>query len=230
MMAMQEAVVAATVLGVEAVETEVALSGRQFYFMRHGQTAWNASGLICGRLDPPLDETGCRQAEEAGRVLAGLAFDGVAVSPQWRARQTAALALPGRPLHGCEGLRERDWGALEGRPLAEQCGYRETPAGGESWADFLTRVQGALQQVLAEYDRPLIIAHSGVWRALRALATGAPEGPRIANARPVLVVPSARLLSRVSGAGAAGRNQQETSTATPVPAAVLHADVPVINL
>lgn len=189
---------------IQAAATQAA--ERHFYFMRHGQTAWNAAGLICGRLDPPLDDTGRRQAEAAAPVLAGLPFDGLVVSPQLRARQTAMLAVPDRCWRTDEGLRERDWGVLEGKPLAQQCGYRDTPGGGEPWADFLARVRQALQQALAGYDRPLIIAHSGVWRALRALATGAPEGPRMANAMPVEVVLSVAVQRALEGGARLGRN------------------------
>ncbi len=38
--------------------------------VRHGQTAWNAAGRWMGHADPPLDETGRRQAQALGPALA----------------------------------------------------------------------------------------------------------------------------------------------------------------
>ena len=40
---------------------------------RHGRTEWNAAGRFQGQLDPPLDDTGRRQAAQAAPyVAAGL--------------------------------------------------------------------------------------------------------------------------------------------------------------
>ena len=40
-----------------------------FYFVRHGQTAWNVENKICGRTDSPLTEHGREQAAETGRNI-----------------------------------------------------------------------------------------------------------------------------------------------------------------
>lgn len=160
-----------------------------FVFMRHGQTAANACGLICGRLDVPLDATGRAQARAAEVLVGGTPWSCVAVSSALRARQTAQLALPGVALQTVHDLRERDWGRLEGLPLSEQCRYQDTPPGGETWAAFAARVDAALDGLLARHERPLVIAHSGVWRAIRFRLFGTPEGPRIGNTLPMLVAP-----------------------------------------
>ena len=160
-----------------------------FVFMRHGQTAANACGLICGRLDVPLDATGRAQARAAQGLLGATRWSCVAVSSALRARQTAQLALPEAALTPVHDLRERDWGELEGLPLAQQCDYLDTPPGGESWADFVGRVQGALDSLLAQFEQPLVIAHSGVWRAIHFALYGTPHGPRIGNTLPMLVAP-----------------------------------------
>jgi broad specificity phosphatase PhoE len=39
------------------------------YLVRHGQTPLNESGVLRGLADPPLDETGRRQAERLGAAL-----------------------------------------------------------------------------------------------------------------------------------------------------------------
>src|SRR6478752_9426269 len=42
------------------------------YYIRHGETSWNAEGRLQGTLDVPLNELGRKQAVHAGEVLADL--------------------------------------------------------------------------------------------------------------------------------------------------------------
>ncbi|WP_048636365.1 histidine phosphatase family protein [Brenneria goodwinii] len=162
---------------------------KPFVFLRHGETPLNRDRLIGGRTDVPLTENGEQQARNAAPHLANHTWSCIAVSDKLRARQTAALALPGLPKLIVPDLRERDWGDLELRPYAEQPPYEQTPPGGESWDDFCARITGALNQLLQQYDTPLVVAHSGVFRVLNTLATGSPYGPRIGNAAPMWIMP-----------------------------------------
>jgi broad specificity phosphatase PhoE len=82
------------------------------YFIRHGQTDWNAEHRLQGQADIPLNAVGQAQAERNGRRLAELiedpaAFDFVA-SPLSRTRQTMEL------VRGQMGLR-RDGYRLDAR-------------------------------------------------------------------------------------------------------------------
>lgn len=163
---------------------------KPFVFIRHGETPLNRDGLIGGRSDVPLTETGRRQAQDAQRDLAQYSWRDIVVSPMIRARQTAELALPGADYHIRDNLRERDWGDLEMCSLSQQPPYEETPPGGEPWRDFCQRVTETLNDVLLQYDRPLVIAHSGVYRVLRYLACGTPYGPRIGNVVPMWIAPA----------------------------------------
>lgn len=160
-----------------------------FVFMRHGRTAANAAHLICGRTDVPLSAEGEAQARAAQAILGAHDWSCVVVSAALRAQQTAALAVPGVPQWVVPELGERDWGDLEGLPVEQLCAYTDTPPGGEPWDDFVGRVQRGLDQVLATVPRPLIVAHSGVWRALRNQWQGSPVGERVANAQPLWVQP-----------------------------------------
>ncbi|MBU6500106.1 MAG: histidine phosphatase family protein, partial [Rhodospirillales bacterium] len=42
-----------------------------FWFLRHGETDWNAQNLSQGNVDIPLNETGLAQARSAALLLRG---------------------------------------------------------------------------------------------------------------------------------------------------------------
>ena len=48
------------------------MSAPVIYYIRHGETSWNAEGRLQGTRDIPLNELGRRQAAHAGGVLADL--------------------------------------------------------------------------------------------------------------------------------------------------------------
>lgn len=162
---------------------------KPFVFVRHGETALNRDKLIGGRTDVPLTEEGKWQAQEVCSLLNRERWSGIAVSPLLRARQTAELALPDVSYTVFDDLRERDWGDLELCPWSEQPPYEETPPGGESWDAFCHRVTDVLNTILTQYERPLIIAHSGVFRVLRRYALGTPYGVRPGNVVPMWISP-----------------------------------------
>lgn len=88
---------------------------------RHGESDWNARGLLTGWGDPELTELGKQQARNAGRLLQaeGLRVDRAHASVLRRAAQTAAAILeaagaPSAPVSLHWRLNERHLGALEG--------------------------------------------------------------------------------------------------------------------
>src|SRR5262245_56180445 len=102
------------------------------YYIRHGETEWNAVGRFQGHRDIPLSDRGRAQAGEAGAILLTLmardgrhpgAFSFVA-SPLGRARATmdlvrASLGLaPGGYLLD-DRLREIGYGDWEGLTVSE---------------------------------------------------------------------------------------------------------------
>src|SRR4029450_1149760 len=102
------------------------------YYIRHGETSWNAEGRLQGVQDIPLNDLGRRQATHAGNVLGDLlarddhdtsALPFVA-SPLLRARATmelvrGALRLPPDQYALDDRLREIGYGVWEGSTLAE---------------------------------------------------------------------------------------------------------------
>ncbi len=143
----------------------IPLFTRPFYFVRHGETETNAAGLIAGSLDVDLTARGREQALTVAAVLALEPITGIYASPLRRARETAEpIASRLRvPLHIIQGIAERTWGALEGRPRSAHV-RGTTPAGAETPEVFATRVLQALTEI--DDPVPLIVAHSGVFRVL----------------------------------------------------------------
>ncbi len=163
-----------------------------FVVIRHGETDANRDALVAGRIEAQLTPAG----RAAAQALAGWIWPreiALFSSPQQRARDTAGLAFPLRTPILLEDLRERDWGIFEGRPIAELPPREETPEGGEPWPQMLARVSRALAQAQeqAKGALPILVAHSGVIRAVRHLTSGSPRGPSAANTTPYLFAPDA---------------------------------------
>src|ERR1700749_4816901 len=102
------------------------------YYIRHGETSWNAEGRLQGAQDTALNALGRTQAVQSGHILADLfARDSrdrsqipYLSSPQLRARTTmelmrGALNLPPRDYATDDRLREIGYGQWEGSTLAE---------------------------------------------------------------------------------------------------------------
>jgi probable phosphoglycerate mutase len=105
-------------------------------------------------------------------------------SPLLRARQTAEI-LRGGPQPVEPRLVESDWGAWEGRTLAElraelgadlavneARGLDFRPPGGESPRDVQQRLRPLLAALAEAADTAVAVTHKGVIRAVYALACG----------------------------------------------------------
>jgi len=162
-----------------------------FVFIRHGETDANRAGIIAGSTEPPLNETGREQARAIAPLMAQAKWQAVYVSPQDRARTTASLVMPDYNAKVLDGLRERHWGDLEGRPIAELCPRFDTPPNGEGFDAMCQRVSFAMQQALAAVsdDLTVIVAHSGVARCVLYMTGFEADGPRVPNATPILFRP-----------------------------------------
>ena len=90
------------------------------YFLRHGEAKSNAEAFVGGHgKEIPLTEKGIAQAKATAPLLAHIPFDKIYCSELDRARQTAALALPGRECEYRSQLQEINVGSLVFKPRAE---------------------------------------------------------------------------------------------------------------
>jgi broad specificity phosphatase PhoE len=125
------------------------------YFIRHGETDWNAQARYQGQVDIPLNDTGREQALRNGHALRAAladhsAYDFVS-SPLGRTRETMlivrrALGLTMDGVSFDDRLREMSYGHWEGQlasdlPRTDPAGMAERardwwhwrPEGGESY-------------------------------------------------------------------------------------------------
>ncbi|WP_353813464.1 histidine phosphatase family protein [Agromyces sp. SYSU T00266] len=139
--------------------------------VRHGQTDWNLRGLMQGRTDIPLNDTGRAQAEQAARTLDPADWDVVVSSTLGRARETAAIVAEGLglPVVGeYDDLVEQDFGDAEGTLVSqidERWPGREFP-GKEPEHEVGPRGARALERIAADHAgaRVLAVAHGTLIR------------------------------------------------------------------
>jgi broad specificity phosphatase PhoE len=168
------------------------------YYIRHGETAWNAEGRFQGSQDIPLNDLGRTQAVTAGGILADLlARDGreassmpFVASPLGRARLTmelmrGTLKLPPDHYAVDDRLREIGYGQWEGLTLPEmklhdaatfasrdQDKWGVAAPSGESYASVTLRMREWFDSLLVD---TVAVAHGGTMRALMvALGIAAP--------------------------------------------------------
>ncbi|GAA0593639.1 histidine phosphatase family protein [Caenispirillum bisanense] len=162
---------------------------RPLVFVRHGQTAWNATRLVMGQIDIPLDPTGEAQAAAAAAEVAALPVTSVWCSPLGRCRATAAALLalrPDLPLTVLDDLAERHWGIHQGGDDRLRPPRHHTPPEGESAAAFAERTLRALAAV-DDAGLPVVVAHSGTFRVVLDLYGRDSDGPPVANGAPILL-------------------------------------------
>jgi broad specificity phosphatase PhoE len=164
------------------------------YFLRHGETDWNAERRYQGQVDVPLNDTGRAQAKRNGQALRAflpaIAIAQFISSPLGRARETmellrAELGLVPDQYAIDPRLAELSYGSWEGQlqddlPRLDAVGVAERakdpfhwrPSGGESYADLLKRTIDWLATI--NHDT-VVASHGGVSRCLRAHVLGLDE-------------------------------------------------------
>lgn len=166
-------------------------AGIVLYFVRHGETDWNAIRRYQGQTDVPLNDKGRGQAARNGRILldrlGGRPDIDFVASPLLRAAETMQIVrremgLPPDDFRRDDRLQEIHFGHWEGRVWdvlsvedphhfearkADPFNWR--PTGGESYADLAERVRHWLVEVQCD---TIIVSHGGVSRVLRGHVLG----------------------------------------------------------
>lgn len=140
---------------------------------RHGESTASAKGLLNG--DPyhyfALTRTGRKQAKALGERLRDEPIDLCVTSRFPRTRETADLALEGRPVPRLvvPDLDDVRVGEFEERPVEDLRLWQRThpltepiPGGGESRVDSITRYCAAFQSLLASDEANLLVVAHGL--------------------------------------------------------------------
>lgn len=157
----------------------------RLYYLRHGQTTWNADGnRYAGATDVPLTELGIQQAKQGSARIRDIEFDAVFCSGMSRALETAELVLDGRdvPIVQDPRLNEMNYGTWEGKTHAEIVAEPDNHwhdwavdpdavrpgERGELASELVARVTGFLFDVLQPGRTVLAVAHHTTGRLLIA--------------------------------------------------------------
>lgn len=184
------------------------------YFIRHGETDWNAESRYQGQADIPINEKGRAQARRNGerlrQLLPQIAEADYIASPLSRARETmeivrTALGLDPQGYRLEDRIKEAHYGDWQGTLLSDlrridaegyeartRDPYRWRPPHGESYEDLMGRTVPWLREITRDC---VVVSHGGVSRVLRGhiLATDLDEVP-------LLDVPQDRVLILRRGA------------------------------
>lgn len=144
---------------------------KHLYFVRHGLSVMNNTGIFSGRTDTPLHPTGIIQATAAGQELQSASVDYIVTSPLQRAWQTATiiaheLNYPENKILTSELLTERDFGPLEGTPYQPDLGESD----GVETIDAILKRAGEAYKLLQSLDAEtiVVVSHGSLGRALRS--------------------------------------------------------------
>lgn len=159
-------------------------------FIRHAET--DMAGTFCGHSNPPINARGRQQIQTLLNALDGEEINYILTSDLERAAYTASTLADafGIPCIKKPDLREINFGSWEGltwQQIQEQDEayarrwtetYPILPApGGESFADFQTRVIAEVTEILNSSDRrqAAIVTHGGVMRVVLQAMCGLAE-------------------------------------------------------
>ncbi|MEO3998423.1 histidine phosphatase family protein [Mesorhizobium sp. CAU 1732] len=188
---------------------------RIVYFVRHGETDWNAEGRLQGQVDTDLNAKGRSQADRNGRKLAELIsdpskFDFVA-SPLRRTRDTmehirTQMNLPPKDYRTDPVLVEVHFGDWQGHTFEEleatepgcfvrrevdKWNFLPPGAGAESYDDLAERIRPWFEGLQRE---TVCVTHGGIVRSVFRLTETMTQGECAA-----LIIPQDRVLRLQDG-------------------------------
>ena len=156
---------------------------KKLYYVRHGQSTYNALKRYAGSLDVELSELGKEQAKQVGETLKNHSIDVIVVSPQIRAQQTAKIINQNLdlPMETENDLREICVGLYEGLTREEVASkyperwkqgasrsFTTAVHDGESAQEVQDRVFEALDRISEKHKdkHVLVVAHGFVGKAV----------------------------------------------------------------
>lgn len=188
---------------------------RTVYFVRHGQTDWNAEGRLQGQADTDLNDTGRAQATRNGELLRGLVADPAALdfvsSPLRRTRETmerirTAMGLAPDGYRPDPRLVEVHFGDWQEKTFAEleavdpgcfarrekdKWNFVPPGEGAESYAILTERIRPVLEEMSRD---TVCVTHGGIIRAIFRLNGVLPPADCAA-----LTIPQDRVLRLLDG-------------------------------
>ena len=151
------------------------------YLIRHGQTEWSLSGQHTGQTDLPLTPEGETQASQLTRLLAGIEFNEILISPLQRARRTCELSGLGNNPQIEPDLVEWNYGQYEGLTSAEIEKhephwnlFRDGAPGGETASDISARADRLISRLKTTTGNIALFSHGHFFCALAMRWIGLP--------------------------------------------------------
>ena len=161
----------------------------ELLIIRHGETAWNTSDIVRGRVSIGLSETGLKQVTLLSEYLRPEKIQAVYCSPLQRALQTAeVIARPyGLSTQPLPDLTDLDFGEWEGMAIQDvRTKYQkiyeqwlEKPdqaliPGGEPLGDARNRALKALKEIMQRYTdgTVAVITHRVITKVLACALLG----------------------------------------------------------
>ena len=149
----------------------------KLHLIRHGQTEGNKNGLFIGRTDMPVSEEGFDELSRLRDTYEYPRVGAVYTSPLRRCLQTAEFLYPNNMLTVVDDLQEMDFGAFEGKSVAEleddedfgrwlADSAHNAPPGGETGLQMAERLMRALSEIFAHMMQnritsAAVITHGG---------------------------------------------------------------------
>ena len=143
-----------------------------FYYVRHGQTVFNAQRRLQGQCDSPLTEKGIADAYKAEKALRMIPFEKAYCSSSERCIDTANIILERHNVKAkpMKVLKEVDFGSMDGcllEEIREEFEERKKTdhfedLGGDSRESLRKRITETFNQIAdqaCDNDRILVVSH-----------------------------------------------------------------------
>jgi broad specificity phosphatase PhoE len=157
------------------------------FVARHGETVLNATNSFRGNANPPLNDTGIKEAHELAKFLESFEISHVISSDKQRATKTAEIIAKAQhtDVHQTPFLRALNVGKFSGQKRtpeseAELQSCLDDPdckiPDGESLNEFKARIHPCITEAIDLFCQsgipPLIVAHSSIVHEVGSMLRG----------------------------------------------------------